>query len=103
MHNMHLLPGVSIQPNLELKTWPKQLLGSLPLVIVLPAVGLSNISLVVGRETGQTSPDKKDKKRNLQKYLFPILKSSYRKCWVTFNQGILIEGEGSVQLTSSLR
>jgi hypothetical protein len=67
------------------------------------AVGLSNISLTVGRETGQTSPDKKDKKRNLQKYLFPILKSSHRKCWVTFNQGILIEGKGSVQLTSSLR
>ncbi len=37
MHNMHLLPGVAIQPNLELKTWHKQLLGSLPLVITLPA------------------------------------------------------------------
>jgi hypothetical protein len=36
MHTMHLLPSVAIQPNLELKTWPKQLLGSLPLVIVLP-------------------------------------------------------------------
>ncbi len=34
---MHLLPGVAIQPNLELKTRPKQLLGSLPLVIALPA------------------------------------------------------------------
>ncbi len=33
---MHLLPGVAIQPNLELKTWPKQPLGSLPLVIALP-------------------------------------------------------------------
>jgi hypothetical protein len=33
---MHLLPGVAIQPNLELKTRPKQLLGSLPLVIMLP-------------------------------------------------------------------
>jgi hypothetical protein len=29
-------PGVAKQPNLELKTWPKQLLGSLPLVIALP-------------------------------------------------------------------
>ncbi len=38
MHTMHLLPGVAIQPNLELKTWPKQLLGSLPLVIALPAL-----------------------------------------------------------------
>jgi len=36
MDTMHLLPSVAIQPNLELKTWPKQLLGSLPLVIVLP-------------------------------------------------------------------
>jgi hypothetical protein len=32
---MHLQPGVTKQPNLELKTWPKQLLGSLPLVIAL--------------------------------------------------------------------
>ncbi len=35
-HTMHLRPGVAKQPNLELKTRPKQLLGSLPLVIVLP-------------------------------------------------------------------
>jgi hypothetical protein len=34
-HTMHLRPGVAKQPNLELKTWPKQLLGSLPLVIAL--------------------------------------------------------------------
>jgi len=33
---MHLRPGVAKQPNLELKTRPKQLLGSLPLVIALP-------------------------------------------------------------------
>jgi hypothetical protein len=36
MHTMHLLPGVAIQPNLEFKTRPKQLLGFLPLVIALP-------------------------------------------------------------------
>jgi len=42
MHTMQLLPTVAIQPNLELKTRPKQLLGSLPLVIVLPVV--SNLS-----------------------------------------------------------
>jgi hypothetical protein len=36
MHTMHLMPGASKQPNLELKTLPKQLLGSLPLVIALP-------------------------------------------------------------------
>jgi hypothetical protein len=35
---MHLRPGVAKQPNLELKTQPKQLLGSLPLVIALPGI-----------------------------------------------------------------
>ncbi len=35
MHTMHLLPNVAIQANLELKTWPKQLLGSLLLVTEL--------------------------------------------------------------------
>jgi hypothetical protein len=33
---MHLLPGVAIQPNLELKTQPKLVLGSLPLAFALP-------------------------------------------------------------------
>ncbi len=37
MHTMHFLPSVAIQPNLELKIQPKQLLGSLLLVIALPA------------------------------------------------------------------
>ncbi len=36
MYTMHLLPSVAMQPNLELKTQPKQLLGSLALIIVLP-------------------------------------------------------------------
>jgi hypothetical protein len=36
MYTMRLLPSVAIQPNLELKTRPKQLLGSLLLVIALP-------------------------------------------------------------------
>jgi hypothetical protein len=40
MHTMHLLPGVAIQPNLELKTCAKQLLGSLPLVIALLVIKL---------------------------------------------------------------
>jgi hypothetical protein len=35
MHTMHLLTSVAKRPNLELKTQPKQLLSSLPLVIVL--------------------------------------------------------------------
>jgi hypothetical protein len=36
-HTMHLRPGVAKQPSLDLKTRPKHLLGSLPLVIALPA------------------------------------------------------------------
>ena len=36
MQTMHLLPGVAIQPNLELKTWPKPVLGSLLLAFALP-------------------------------------------------------------------
>jgi len=36
MHTVHLLPSVAIQPNLESKTRPKQLLGSLLLDIALP-------------------------------------------------------------------
>ncbi len=35
---MHLFPSVAEWPNLELKTRPKQLLGSLPLVIALPGL-----------------------------------------------------------------
>jgi hypothetical protein len=35
MHDMHLLCSVAMRPNLELKTQPKQLLGSLLLDIVL--------------------------------------------------------------------
>ncbi len=40
MDTMHLLPSIAIQPNLELKTQPIQLLGSLPLVIPLPILSL---------------------------------------------------------------
>jgi hypothetical protein len=35
-HTTHLLQSIAIQPNLELKTRPKELLGSLPLDIALP-------------------------------------------------------------------
>ncbi len=46
MHTMHLLPSVAIWPNLELKTRPKQLLGSFPIVIALPAfIHFNNLSL----------------------------------------------------------
>jgi hypothetical protein len=34
---MNLLHSIAIPSNLELKTWPRQLLGSLPLDIMLPA------------------------------------------------------------------
>ncbi len=37
MHAMHLGSSVAMRPNLQLKTQPKQILGSLPLDIVLPA------------------------------------------------------------------
>ncbi len=37
-HAMHLLRSIAIRPYLELKTQPKQLLGSLPLDIELPCV-----------------------------------------------------------------
>jgi hypothetical protein len=42
---MHLLPGVAIQPNLELKTQPKLVLGSLPLAFALPAISLFSDTL----------------------------------------------------------
>jgi hypothetical protein len=38
MHTMHLLPSFEIPLNLELKTRPKQLLGSPSLVITLPGL-----------------------------------------------------------------
>ncbi len=37
---VHLLRSLAIQSNLELKTQPKQLLGSLPLDITLPKLWL---------------------------------------------------------------
>ena len=36
VYAVHLLCSKTIQPNLKLKTVPKQLLGSVPLDIVLP-------------------------------------------------------------------
>ncbi len=33
----HEIVHLTKQPNLKLKTWPKQLLGSLPLAFMLPA------------------------------------------------------------------
>jgi hypothetical protein len=46
-HTMHLRPGVAKQPNLDLKTQPKQLLGSLPLVIALPGATYRIVSIYV--------------------------------------------------------
>ncbi len=41
VHAVHFIRlGVKL-PNLKLKTWPKQVLGSLPLDITLPAVMLA--------------------------------------------------------------
>jgi hypothetical protein len=47
-HAMHLLHSIVIRSNLELKTRPKQLLGSLPLDIVLPLQ--AGASLLVTKE-----------------------------------------------------
>ncbi len=44
-HAMHLPHSIEIRPNLELKTRPKQLLGSLPLYIALPEESLLGASL----------------------------------------------------------
>ncbi len=45
-HAMNFRHSIAIRPNLELKTQPKQLLGSSPLDITLPDLGLD----VGGRE-----------------------------------------------------
>ena len=42
---MHLLHSIAIGPNLELKTHPKQLLGSLPLDIVLPDAAVQTVAV----------------------------------------------------------
>ncbi len=39
---MHLPHSIAIRPNLELKTQPKQILGSLPLDITLPGSSLAH-------------------------------------------------------------
>ncbi len=44
-HAMHLLHSIAIGPNLELKTHPKQLLGSLPLDIVLPDAAVQTVDV----------------------------------------------------------
>ncbi len=43
---MHLLCRIAIRPNLELKTPPKQLFGSLPLDIALPAECFKMLAIV---------------------------------------------------------
>jgi DNA phosphorothioation-dependent restriction protein DptG len=47
MFAMNLFCYEAKQLNLKLKTWPKQLLGSLPLAFALPAYGVSSM----GRNT----------------------------------------------------
>ncbi len=79
MRTMHLLPGVAIQPKLELKTWPKPVLGSLPLAFVLP-----NETMFELWGGGKMSFDKKSvgskvvapkEAPNLQKHCFTCAKS----------------------------
>jgi hypothetical protein len=59
MHTMHLLPSVAMQPNLKLKTRPKQLLGSLPLVIVLSAENDQHIFNILNLLVWAKKPFKK--------------------------------------------
>ncbi len=47
MQTMHLLLGVAIQPNLEFKTRPKPVLGSLPLAFALPGWCQANEALFI--------------------------------------------------------
>ncbi len=58
MQTMHLLPSVVIQPNLELKTQPKPVLGSLPLAFALPGPTCFGIVQYRGYLTGTTSSGK---------------------------------------------
>ncbi len=71
MHTVHLLPGVAIQPNLELKTRPKPVLGSLPLAFALPDLGSENtknfniLRYVLGNQVKPVF------KKNIYKQSFP--------------------------------
>jgi hypothetical protein len=57
MHAMHLPSSVAVRPNLVLKTWAKQLLGSLPLDVALN--GLVFVSKVTYlREATSEAPSK---------------------------------------------
>jgi hypothetical protein len=71
MYTMHLLPSVAaIQSNLELKTRPKQLLGSLPLVIALPGYCLRLYPLGVEDATnGAKNNTYKVAQRNMSRAL----------------------------------
>ncbi len=63
MDTIHLLPSVAIRPNLELKTQPKQLLGSLPLVIALPALAYLAVATKKKRLI-ELKPDFRSRLRN---------------------------------------
>jgi hypothetical protein len=52
MHTMHLLPDVIIQANLELKTRPKPVLGSLPLAFALPTLAHLAIGKLMTQKLG---------------------------------------------------
>jgi hypothetical protein len=54
MQTMYLLTGVAIQPNLELKTRPKPVLGSLPLAFALPDWGVEDFKRVARKLMGES-------------------------------------------------
>jgi len=85
MFVMHLFCYEAKQPNLKLKTWPKQLLGSLPIAFVLPAVMVDAI-----RQNGPPTLSKEMKNdnanfQNTGNKICPTLFSDYlniKKCLV---------------------
>jgi hypothetical protein len=70
-HTMHLRPSVAKQPNLEFKTRPKQLLGSLPLVIVLPG-GMHRVRacFVLSRVCTPSSPLRERERERVKERVF---------------------------------
>jgi hypothetical protein len=67
VYAMQLRYYETILPYLKLKTWPKQLLGSLPLDITLPGVGVLNFYACKGPHTLLTSQREKEKEKERER------------------------------------
>jgi hypothetical protein len=77
---MHLLHSIAIQPNLELKTQSKHILGSLPLDITLPA----SMRAVTPQEPMQAQPQ-------------CVFFDNGRKCKCSFGRILKVLGFGAVE------